>query len=75
MAWSNQLQERQLDRLFYELDLEVKRKNGVAIYNYGLVMEFKRNIAKATELLNLADQLKVPEARDALMRLLLLPKK
>jgi hypothetical protein len=75
MAWSNQLQERQLDRLFYELDLEVKRKNGVAIYNYGLVMEFKRNIAKATELLNLADQLKVPEARDALMRILLLPKK
>jgi hypothetical protein len=38
-------------------------------------MEFKRNIAKATELLNLADQLKVPEARDALMRILLLPKK
>ena len=75
MTWSNQLQERQLDRLFYELDLEVKRKNGVAIYNYGLVMEFKQNIAKATELLNLADQLKVPEARDALMRLLLLPKK
>ena len=75
MAWSNQLQERQIDRLFYELDMEVKRKNGIAIYNYGLVMEFKRNIAKATELLNLADQLKVPEARDALMRLLLLPKK
>ena len=74
MAWSNQLQERQIDRLFYELDTEVKRKNGVAIYNYGLVMEYLKNIPKATELLNLADQLKVPEARTALMRILLLPK-
>jgi len=74
MAWSNQLQERQIDRLFYELDQEIKRKNGVAIYNYGLVMEFKRNIPKAIELLTLADQLKVPEARDPLMRLLLLAK-
>ena len=74
MAWSNQLQERQIDRLFYELDIEVKRKNGIAIYNYGLVMEYLKNIPKATELLNLADQLKVPEAREALMRILLLPK-
>ena len=74
MAWSNQLQERQIDRLFYELDTEVKRKNGVAIYNYGLVMEYLKNIPKATELLNLADQLKVPEARTALMRILLAPK-
>ena len=44
MAWSNQLQERQIDRLFYELDTEVKRKNGIAIYNYGLVMEYMKNI-------------------------------
>ena len=75
MAWSDQLQERQIDRLQYELDMEVKRKNGLAIYNYGLVTLHFQNIPKATELLNLADQLKVPEARDTLMRLLLLPKK
>ena len=75
MAWSDQLQERQIDRLQYELDMEVKRKNGLAIYNYGLVTLHLQNIPKATELLNLADQLKVPEARDTLMRLLLLPKK
>jgi len=74
MAWSNQLQERQIDRLFYELDQEVKRKNGVAIFNYGLVMQFKKNIPRATELFTLADQLRVPEARDALMRILLLSK-
>ena len=74
MAWSDQLQERQIDRLFYELDSEVKRKNGVAIYNYALVMEFKKNMPKATELLTLADQLKVPQARTALMRILLSPK-
>jgi len=74
MAWSNQLQERQIDRLFYELDTEVKRKNGVAIYNYALVMEFKKNMPNATELFTLADQLKVPEARTALMRILLAPK-
>ena len=74
MAWSNQLQERQMDRLIYELDMEVKRKNGIAVYNYGLVMEFKRNIPKATELFKLADELKVPDARTALMRILLAPK-
>ncbi|MFZ4119033.1 MAG: hypothetical protein ACOYKP_05105 [Polynucleobacter sp.] len=74
MAWSGQLPERQMDRLFYELESEVKRKNGVAIYNYGLVMEYLNNIPKATELLSLADELKVPEARTALMRILLLPK-
>jgi hypothetical protein len=74
MAWSNQLQERQIDRLFYELDTEVKRKNGVAIFNYGLVTEYLKNIPKATELFKLADELKVPEARTALMRILLVPK-
>ena len=74
MAWSDQLQERQIDRLQYELELEVKRKNGPAIYNYGLVMRHLKNIPKATDLLGLADQLKVPEAREALMRILLLPK-
>ena len=74
MAWSDQLQERQIDRLQYELELEVKRKNGPAIYNYGLVMRHLKNIPKATDLLGLADQLKVLEARDALMRILLLPK-
>ena len=74
MAWSNQLQERQIDRLFYELDTEVKRKNGLAIFNYGLVMKHLKNIPKATELLTLADQLGVPDARNALMWLLMLPK-
>jgi hypothetical protein len=74
MAWSDQLQERQIDRLQFELDLEVKRKNGQAIYNYGLVMRHLNNIPKATELLTLADELRVPEARNALMRLLMLPK-
>ena len=74
MAWSNHLQERQMDRLVYELDMEVKRKNGIAIYNYGLVMEFKRNIPKATELFKLADELKVPDERTALMRILIGPK-
>jgi hypothetical protein len=74
MAWSNQLQERQIDRLFYELDMEVKRKNGIAVYNYGLIMEFKGNIPKATELFKLADELKVPDARTALMRILIGPK-
>ena len=74
MAWSNQLQERQIDRLFYELDIEVKRKNGVAIYNYALVMEFQKDMPKATDLFTLADQLKVPQARTALMRILLSPK-
>ena len=71
MAWSNQLQDRQTELLFWELDQEVKRKNGPAIYNYGLVMEFHKNISQATELLTLAEQLKVPEARNALMRLLM----
>jgi len=74
MAWSNQLQERQIDRLFYELDMEVKRKNGLAIFNYALVMQFKKNIPKATELLTLADELRVPDARNALMRILMSPK-
>jgi hypothetical protein len=74
MAWSDQLQERQIDRLQFELDLEVKRKNGQAIYNYGLVMRHLNNIPKATELLTLADELRVPKARNALMRLLMLPK-
>ena len=74
MAWSDQLQERQIDRLQFELDLEVKRKNGQAIYNYGLVMRHLNNIPKATELLTLADELRVPEARNALMRLLMPPK-
>ena len=37
MAWSDQLQERQMERLLYELDFEVKQKNKVTIYNYGLV--------------------------------------
>lgn len=70
MAWSNQLQERELDRLFYELDQEVKRKNGVAIYNYGLVMLNLRSEQKATQLLKLADELGVSEARTALMQIL-----
>jgi tetratricopeptide (TPR) repeat protein len=74
MAWSDQLQERQMDRLFYELDLEVKRKNGIAIFNYGLVMEYLKKYTKASELLNMADELGVPKAREALMRILLAPK-
>jgi hypothetical protein len=37
-------------------------------------MEYLKNIPKATELLSLADELKVPEARTALMRILLVPK-
>ena len=74
MAWSDQLQERQMERLLYELDFEVKQKNKVAIYNYGLVMKHLKNIPNATEILTLADQLGVPDARNALMWLLMPPK-
>jgi hypothetical protein len=74
MAWSDQLQERQIDRLHYELDIEVKRNNGTAIYNYGLVMKHFKNIPKATELFTLADKLGVAEARNALMWILIPPK-
>ena len=73
MAWSDQLQERQIDRLLYELDIEVIRHNSTAIYNYGLVMRHLKNIPKATELFALADKLGVAEARNALMWILLPP--
>jgi hypothetical protein len=74
MAWSDQLQERQIDRLQYELDTEVRHNNSIAIYNYGLVMKHFKNTPKATELFTLADKLGVAEARNALMWILIPPK-
>ena len=71
MALKNQLTTSQLDLLFHELDLEVKNSNARATYNYGLVMEHTGNQAKAIQLLQLAMDLGVSEARGALTRILI----
>jgi hypothetical protein len=71
MAWSDQLLERQIERLLWELDQEVKRKNGLAIFNYGLVMEHFKDLTKAKYFFTIAYELKVPQAHDALMRLIM----
>jgi hypothetical protein len=71
MALANQLYERQLSTLFDELEREVKRKNAQVIYNYGVVKGHVGDIPKATDLLQTAMDLGVPEARGALSRLLL----
>jgi TPR repeat protein len=71
MALKNQLTTSQLDLLFHELELEVKNSNARATYNYGLVMEHTGNQAKAIQLLQLAMDLGVSEARGALTRLLI----
>ena len=71
MALKNQLIPAQLDLLFHELEREVNNSNPKAAYNYGLVMEHIGNQAKAIQLLQLAMDLGVPEARAALSRLLM----
>ena len=70
MARSDQLDERQIERLFIELDEEVWKKNGPAVFNYGLVLEHFEECERANQLFLLADALSVPEARDAAMRIL-----
>ena len=71
MALKNQLSPAQLDLLFHELEHEVKNSNPRVAYNYGLVMEHTGNKAKAIELLQLAMDLGLPEARAALSRVLI----
>jgi len=71
MALNNQLTPAQLDLLFHDLEREVKNSNPRATYNYGLVMEHAGNQAKAIQLLQLAMDLGIPEARAALSRLLM----
>ena len=71
MALANQLDERLLSTLFYELEREVKRGNAQATYNYGVVKGHLGDIPKATALLQAAMDLGVPEARGALSRLLM----
>lgn len=70
MARSDQLEERQIECLFIELDEEVWRKNGPAVFNYGLVLEFLEEFEKANQLFLLADALGVPEAKEAALRML-----
>ena len=71
MAMDNQLTAAQLDLLVHELEREVKNSNPKATFNYGLVLEHTGNQAKAIQLLQLAMDLGVPEARAALSRLLM----
>ena len=71
MALDGQLNESQLEVLFHELERELKNKNPQAIYNYGVVKSHFGDVHKATELLQLAMDLGVAEARGALSRLLL----
>jgi TPR repeat protein len=71
MALDNRLTTAQLDLLFHDLEREVKNSNPRATYNYGLVMEHAGNQAKAIQLLQLAMDLGIPEARAALSRLLM----
>jgi len=71
MAMDNQLTAAQLDLLVHELEREVKNSNPKATFNYGLVLEHTGNQAKAIQLLQLAMDLGVPEARAALSRSLM----
>jgi len=71
MALKNQLTPSQLDLLIDEMEREVKKSNPRVTYNYGLVMEHTGSEAKAIQLLQLAMDLGVPEARGALTRLLI----
>ena len=70
MAWSDQLEERQIEHLFLELDEEVWKKNGPAVFNYGLVLEHLEEFEKANQLFILADALNIPQAKEAAMRML-----
>jgi TPR repeat protein len=71
MALANQLDQSQLSTLCDELEREVGRRNGQAIYNFGVVKSHLGDISKATSLLQAAMDLGVPEARGALSRLLM----
>jgi DNA-binding transcriptional regulator PaaX len=53
------------------MEREVKNSNPRVTYNYGLVMEHTGSEAKAIQLLQLAMDLGVPEARGALTRILI----
>ena len=71
MALNNQLTPQQLELLFDDLERELKQKNPRAIYNYGLVLDHMGNHAKAIELLQIAMDLDIPEARAALSRIMI----
>jgi len=71
MAIDNHLSPAQMGLLTHELEREVKNSNPKATFNYGLVLEHTGNQAKAIQLLQLAMDLGVPEARAALSRLLM----
>ena len=71
MALNNQLSQTQLDLLFHDLERELTNKNPRATYNYGLVLEHVGNHTKAIQLLQIAMDLGVSEARAALSRLLI----
>ena len=70
MARRDQLEERQIELLFLELDEEVWKKNGPAVFNYGLLLEHLEQFERANQLFILADALNVPEAKEAAMRML-----
>jgi hypothetical protein len=71
MALDGQLNQPQLDTLFHELERETKNRNPQAVYNYGVVKSHFGDVPKATVLLQLAMDLGVAEARNALTRLLM----
>jgi len=71
MALNNQLSQTQLDLLFHDLERELTNKNPRATYNYGLVLEHVGNHTKAIQLLQIAMDLGVSEARAALSRVLI----
>jgi hypothetical protein len=70
MTVANQLPPSQLGILFDGLERPYEHKNPKAIHNFGLVKPHVGVAAKATELLQTAMHLGVPEARGALGHLL-----
>ena len=71
MAMDGHLTESQLDALFHELEREIKNRNPQAVCNYEVVKSHFGDAPKATVLLQLAMDLGVAEARNALTRLLM----
>ena len=71
MALANQLGPKEIEELEAVLKEEMRKNNGRATYNYGLVMAHMGHVAKAQEILNQAVLLEIPEAKAALTKLLL----
>lgn len=71
MVLANQLGPKEIAELEDRLKDEMRKNNGRATYNYGLVMAHLGHTAKAQEILNQAVLLDIPEAKAALTKLLL----